>query len=375
MLVSAYSTESGHGKTTALKVAGAVWGHGKHSLLGLDDTTNSLFARIETLISLPIYWDEIKGSAQHDRFVSTLFKLSRGVGKNRLGSDTKQRSVGDWQTMMVSSSNDTLLDYIARQATSTSAGVMRVLEFPVPKPTRVSTGTDIDRLINRLNENFGHAGEVYAEWLGRNHDKVDNMVKNARKMIEAKVGATEDERLWTSAVATLVVGAQLSNLLGLTKIAVKPMLDFLLNVFQEMRVHVRHVHVDPYANTGLLSVLGRFIEEHTQRHMIVTDNIHIGKGAPAKGSINVLNDVSRLDKIVIHIGKKMGLLRFHQHYFREWANDKGINPSPVLRALEMKFGAKLFMARLGGGTERVAVQAPVVELSLRHTELAKYLED
>jgi hypothetical protein len=194
-------------------------------------------------------------------------------------------------------------------------------------------------------------------------------------MTEESLQATKPERMWTSAIAALVTGASFSNLLGLTKIDIEPMRDFLFSVFEKMRQHVAYAHVDNSGEAGVIATLGRFLEENNTRHTLVTDNFPMGRGAPAKGAVNVLSDMNKLEHIVVQIAKKQKLLRFSQHYFRHWMVNKKISHSPVEATLRNRFGALTFPGRLGGGTGRVGMLSTIVELNLRHPELSKFLED
>src|SRR5690606_28476387 len=124
--MSAFSKASGIGKSTSLKVAQAVWGDPVKAVQSLSDTQNAVMNKLGEIRSLPLYWDELKTEDDTKKFVNITFQTTQGKEKARMSRSVTQREPGSWQTLLVSASNDSLLDYVIGRTNMTTAGIYRV---------------------------------------------------------------------------------------------------------------------------------------------------------------------------------------------------------------------------------------------------------
>lgn len=102
---SIWSVESGAGKSTAMKVASAMWGHPKKAKEVTLTTARSVIEKMGSLKNLTILWDEIKDPPSQKNVFDTLFTGTEGSGPGRLTSTIQQREKGDWCTMITIGSN------------------------------------------------------------------------------------------------------------------------------------------------------------------------------------------------------------------------------------------------------------------------------
>ena len=105
LVMSVYSHHSGIGKTTAMMLAQAVWGHPRTGMSTLADTTNSMMKKIGDLKSLPVYWDELRTKDQLEKVIDIVFQVTQGKGKARLNKDITQADAPSFTTMFVVASN------------------------------------------------------------------------------------------------------------------------------------------------------------------------------------------------------------------------------------------------------------------------------
>lgn len=371
VLLSAYSTESGIGKSTSLKVAQAFWGNPQTAMCMLADTQNSVLKKAGELRSLPLFWDEIKGDEQTSKFVQLAFQLSSGKEKSRLGADAAYRSMGSWQTLMLSASNDSLIEPIIRQTKTTTAGIYRVLEFRVP-PAALNKDTHgvVARLVGKTADNFGQAGLVYAKWLGENHERVAKDVAELQDKLAVKLKATPDERFWIAALTCCVLGARYGNELGLTQFDIPGLLAFLTGTMTAMREHRTAQPVDMHSADAISTVLQQFMAAMRARHTLHTDRVHVGAGRPATGSVKVLSDPARLEGIYIQIGVSNKRMRISNTVFRDWLANKGYSPHLVFEAMKAQFSAKRQPGILGSGTALAQMREDVIEVDLAGQNLA-----
>ena len=375
VLMSAFSTGSGVGKTTALKVAASVWGDPVRGRQELDDTGNSVLNRIGETRALPLYWDELKSEEDTRRFVNIMFRLTGGREKSRMTSAMTQRSIGTWQTILVSASNESLIDYVMSRSAQSPAGLMRTFEYEVTAGTKGQIAVaEADRIIGKLNDNYGHVGLQYAKWLGANIKQIETDMLDMRKQVETELKATNDERFWATTVAVILQGARYANALGFTQFDEKALHDFMLGVVQRMRKTLHTSPNDMTKSDNVENVLSQFLNAMATRHTLWTNMVPLGRGRPS-ADIKIVRDATKLDGIYVHIGMENQILRISSTYFGSWLKEAGYSRHVFMRALEEKYGAKLVNGRIGGGTEKAVLATEyLIEVQLAGTPLVKVLE-
>jgi hypothetical protein len=379
--MSCYSLESGIGKTTALKVAQAVWGDPVRAMQGLSDTQNSVLHKIGEIRSLPLYWDELKTEDDTKRFVNLTFQLSLGKEKSRMTSGVTQRSVGTWQTILVSASNESLLDYVTSNTKMTTAGLYRVFEYEVP-PAQTQQGqiamADAQLMIAELHDNYGVIGLEYAKFLGANHARIKEELTNAAKAITDEVTAQKDERFWVTIVTCILMGAAYANEQGFTNINLTGLKAFLLETLAKMRGERNNQPVDMKQDINVSNVMTQFLNQMRARHTLFTNVIHLNRGKPLPGSVslvNSLNDHARLDAVYVHVGVDSKMMRFSSTAFTNWLNENGYARHVFTQAIEKQFCARYTRGRLGGGTRFSTATEYLYEIDLRIAPLLDFIDE
>ena len=376
MLLSTYSQESGIGKSTALKVAQAVWGDPIKAMQGLSDTQFSVVRKIGEIRSLPLYWDELKTEEDTKKFVQLTFQLTSGKERSRLSSDITQRDPGTWQTMLISASNESLVDHIASRTKMTTAGIYRIFEYEVPVGTKGQIDpSDAQRMVALLNDNYGTVGLEYAKYLGGNFAQIDIEVGDFQKKLGQEVNGQNDERFWLATVSCICMGAHYSNKLGFTQIDEPALKEFMLKVLADMRNQRKETHVDMRNALNVSNVLTQFLNAMRARHMLVTNRIHIMKGKPTAGSIEVKADATKLDGIYAHVGLDDKLLRISSTYLSEWLQERGYSRHMFNKALEREFGMRQVVGRIGSGTAYALGTEYLIQIDLAGTPLANFIEE
>lgn len=378
LLLSAFSMESGIGKSTALKVAQAVWGNPVKAIQSLSDTQNSVLHKLGELKSLPMYWDELKSEEDTKKFIDTVFRLTLGKEKSRMNSRVEQRSVGTWETMLISASNDSLLDGIAFRSRASTAGLYRIFEYTLPPAAANGPGqiniSIAQRTVSKLHDNYGLIGFDYASYLGGNIAKVDKDVTVMSQLVEKEISAKPDERFWVATIATLLQGATYANEMGYTNIDVPALKMFLYSTLAGMRGTRASTNVDMRQVSNVVAVLGRFLNEN-RRNSIRTNQIHRQKGRPAQGLIEIRNDCTKLDALHVHIGEDDKIVRLGREYLRTWLSKNQMPVHVIMTAMQQELGAVAVQGRLGSGTGYVGMAETLFEIDLTNSPLMNFIDE
>ena len=375
LLLSGYSTESGIGKTTAMKCAQAVWGHPKLAMAALDDTKNSILGKMGKLMHLPFYWDEIKSEEQVKNFTNLVFNMTGGREKSRMNADTSLRESGEWKTLLVSATNESLIDPMNAKNKSTTAGMMRLFEYEVKAPdVKIRDTSYVQRLIGNIEYNFGYAGLTYAKYLGANHEQINEELAQYASDLNEEVDAEQGERLWTSVISVVMKGGEYANRLGLLNIDLPGMKAFLLEVLANMRKEIGKSSTDMNNELSLSTVLANFLNAHRAQNTLETNRTWVARGKPPKGAIQVLNDASRITRLGLHLSREDRVLRISSTFFTEWMAKSGNSRKIFLDRMEKEYGIELKPGRLGSGTDLVSALEQLVVIDMNHPKLSQIIE-
>jgi hypothetical protein len=383
VLLAAYSSESGIGKTTALKVAQAVWGDPIRAIQSLSDTQNSIMNELGEIKSLPLYWDELKTEEDTKKFVNVTFQVTQGKEKSRLKSNASQREPGSWQTLLVSASNDSLLDYVTQQTNTTTAGLYRIFQYAVKPAPKGGPGliepSEAAVLVSKVNDNYGQVGLAYARYLGTNHVQIEADVRQMMTDIGKEVSTNQEERFWIALLACIELGARYANALGFTKFNLPAIRAFMIQTLGEMRGHRAAQPIDMTDVSNVVGILAQFTNAMRSRHMLFTNKIPVTQGKPAKGAYIVdvrKTNVQKLDGIYIHCGVEDKLMRISSTQLNEWLDEKNYSRHIFTTAMEKELGAQRINARLGAGTaDFVNMAERVWHFDIAGTPLMNFLDE
>src|ERR1035437_2784815 len=229
---------SGAGKSTAVKVAQAVWGHPKTTKEVTMSTARSVIHKMGQIRNLPVFWDEVKNATAQKQVFDTFFTGSEGVGPGRLTQHIEQRARDDWQNMLIICSNINFIDYVVKEQTTTTAGMYRVFEYHIAGVSPDAPGQidamDASRITQKLETNYGVMGMAYAKRLAHDPKEIDAFTLKICKDFSASVSATKEERFWIAICGTLLAGAMFANELGAT-LDIPVMAQFLKEAYVKNR--------------------------------------------------------------------------------------------------------------------------------------------
>lgn len=371
VIVSVYSPFSGVQKSSAIKVAQAVWGDPRSGLTRLDDTANAVGKKLGSLRHLPVYWDELQRRDQTETFAKVAFSLTQGTEKSRMGADTKMRQSGEWATMLVCGSNNSIRELMLNaQAEGSAAGIARVFEFEVQKVPLASSAAESAITLGKTHENYGLVGVEYAKLLASMHDKIQPALAAVSKSIEQKVGSDAEQRFWIAAASTIFLGASLANRLGLVAFPLPALHAFLCKTIVEQQQARKADVVDMGSVESAVRVVQGYIDHCRETNTALETNT-IPKGAGRPGLIEhrfISSDAHRLLRAPkAHIVHDDGLVRFVAEDFRKWVTQEKRLPFDAVRRDLESYGQMVEQrARWAGGTQWTAAITKFYQIDVHY---------
>lgn len=371
MVVSAWSSGSGVGKSSAMLVGQGVWSTSQ-TMNSLNDTTNAVINKLATLRSLVCYWDEARvvTAEEAKSLTDMVFLLSQGKEKARMNADLSSREVRAWSTIVVMASNAPMMGHMTRSAAGTNAGAVRVFEYKIDVSPNAPTSR-ASNIIGQARVHHGHAGERYARWLGQHHDRAEKLVHFYVDRLNAALGADQSERLHIAGMAAMLAGAAIARKIGVAQFDVEPLEGFLSATLLELR---RERERDVIVHAGVLDleeVVGRFMLDHATRKIITSRFARVG--APGGGgAAKILWAPPSSHTVEVQVAVAEQVLRIHTATFKEWCHRHQYPGSDVVREIERRWGARTGRQTLAGGTGWAA-QVACLDIPLTDPVLREYL--
>jgi hypothetical protein len=168
-----------------------------------------------------------------------------------------------WQGITLASSNASFYEKLGAAKNSPDGESMRLLEYAI-KPTEIIGVAEGKQMFDhQLLENFGHAGEIYAQWLVNNLEDAQALLAKVQARIDKAVQFTSRERFWSAVAACNITGGLISRSLGLHDYDMAAVYEWLLKMLGEMREDIK----PPQSNPAIL--LGEFINSHMNNALVV----------------------------------------------------------------------------------------------------------
>lgn len=275
--------ESGSGKTLVSRGIQSVWGNNDDLMMMKGDTANALVSRLGVYGSLPLTIDEvtnIEGLTLSD----LAYQITQGREKVRLTRSAKERdTLNKWNTLAVTTSNSSLVERLCGAKQDASAEINRIFEYQCYQHDKFREPLT-KTVYWTIRDNYGHAGEKYAQWLVTHEKQIKAGVDMISDRIIKDAQMKSEERFWAATAAVAIYGGVVARQLGLIKFSVSDIYAWVVQRLYSMR----EVKADLKADA--ISILGEFLSQYAGNMVVVkeaTDKIQVIE--PPRGSI-----VSRL---------------------------------------------------------------------------------
>lgn len=367
--VTMYSVwgETGGFKSTAMRIATAVWGTPKLAKESETATENAVMNRLGRIRNLPYLWDEIKDDKSRASAYNILFN-STGKEKSRMTSKITMQDVGIWSNIIGIAANKSFLGYIISQNPDTEAGLVRLFEWQEDPPLKGASGLkdssqDVGVLLKSLDSNYGQTGKRWSAFLGANHDLCEQRTQANGHWFEQNTKdahkATNAERFWVSFCAATLTGAELANeQLGLN-FHVEEMRAFLLEKLIAQRVSKGNDMVQGGTQKWTEDRLGWFLNAHIRNTLRTNTAPALKPGVPTPVEITTYPDKGQ--PVFVQWVMQSNELRLSVKAMNDWllSHTMKSDPRQMKQALEKHYGSRMVRIRLGAGSPFVQAATPV----------------
>jgi len=352
-VVLAVYGDSGASKSSAARVAAAVWGKPVLSKEVETATAKSVLDRLGQIRNLPYYWDEIKNEHAQKKAYDMLYVGSAGSDGGRLTADIQHREKKTWSTICGIFSNPPFSSFVIKENPNTDAGLARLFEWKEEKPkAKRAPGmisiSDADRIFFRLDSNYGQIGKRWASFLGANRQKVYDRVVKEGHWFEQEVNDPNrnsfEERYWVALCSAIQAGAELANEnLGL-RFDTEAIRSFLVTTFKAQRHRKAEENI----------VSGSF--DHTEQYLTGFLKAYrkstLRTSQTEKGPIDIVSSPQDGHPTNIHWNLGTSELMFSQAALYTWLRQDTVrgDPRTVKEGLKHHFEARFNKGTLGKGT-------------------------
>jgi hypothetical protein len=295
--------ESGQGKSSVQSALCTVWGDPAAFHTRADDTVNARMIKLSYLSNLPMVAEELTKMEPHD-LSNLAYSISEGRDKERADQDGGLRlNVGAWHTVVVSSSNRSVLDAIL--LSDGDAAAYRILEDTVTLP-KGSKSSDGDRIMRALVANQGHAGHVLAQYIVDHKVQLTRLIHRTVGELIDETGANTKERIRVNMLACGIVAAACMKASGVLPINV--------GAFREYGVQVlrRNTGSQAEAAVSFADVLQEFIDKNLAGVLRM-------KGDSA---LNVTSILGRTSPLIMRYDVATELLTINQKALHEYVQER-----------------------------------------------------
>jgi hypothetical protein len=377
--ICAFSRNGGAKKSTSIRTGCGVWASPLQSKLKPDTSPLAFMKKMGAVQNLPIYIDEINDMPTMETIAKSLGKWTEGGQGDKLNPDGTLRKAETWQTLVIVGGNQSLRTAVRNVSQNTDASLLRVFELPmeVTPESPGWRGTDVEKLVNILDHNYGHIGLEYAKVIGHDPIGIEKIARDIMEKFSDDIKSHITERFWLGVCSMILAGATIANQhLGT---------DFHVD---EMEAYLKELYLEQRAMNAKYSIVGGTVErsidamtEFFKAYAATTawtDTCQNGRGASKPIHLWHGPNTDHKAKVEVQWVVDYEMVRLSRSTLDNFLKQHHHETESVLRHLEKEFGASLSRANLAArlygysnGPENI-VQIPVPKESPWRDNLTAY---
>jgi len=338
----AATSDTGKNKSTAIDIGNAVWGNPKRVKGSNRSSLKAMMNQSAKTQNLPLYWDDVKNKKMMTDVCDYADSQSEGVQGQKMTSKQTEAETGEWESILIVGSNESVTDAILKRTSTNAASLVRVFEFEVREPKDTDAGRISDAIADPLKHslqyNFGQVGAVYAQWLGSDPEGLRKIVAGFHQQFIDTVKPMHEERYWTSLCAILYAGAYCANKIG-ANFHLDQIWTFLVTLYMERRNLLESEHVGGGTAENSEAYLTGFFKTQNG-NTAATYDYNSGRGPGRHLRPLDLPDFQRFPSATVNVHWVVDakLLRISRPAFRAYLDEAKASSTIVLSGLKKHFG-------------------------------------
>ena len=355
--------DSGVGKSTNQRVAASVWGNPKELMLLKTDTDNARYHMFGVFRHLPIFIDEITNMLP-EQISEMAFRISENRGKHRQNSHSNslRKNTTEWQTMVISSGNNSLYDTLKQHNINIAGEMNRIIELPLSVKDELSIEEASRWYEKVLPNNYGLAGDIYAQYLVDMRDDVEAMVFQCYEDYVQKFNFKQEHRYFRAACAAAFTGARIAKDLGLHNIDVDRVERWAIQQLGGIQSAVKEA-----SSQESVPVLGQFLNAYKRNELV------INAGKIMAGGIELSQAPTKepLGQLAIRVEQDTGRMYIAKSVLMNWCGEHRVHFSVLVDDLEKKglLMTQSVHKRLAEGTPSPGLPVACICVDLHKTDV------
>ncbi|MCC6475115.1 MAG: DUF927 domain-containing protein, partial [Burkholderiales bacterium] len=298
--------EKGVGKSTMGNWLASVYGHPEATWGAADDSVNARYERLGAYGALPMYFDEAS-TIEPDELRRLVYSVAAGKSRDTLKTDRTLRPGPTWETILITSSNDSLQAKLRLSKRNAEAEAARLFEFRMPRVRAFGEVANV--IMPHLRANYGVAGPRYIQHVVNNLARVKSEANQRVLDSHRTLGIAPEDRFWAQAAALSIYGGELAREAGVIDFDPNCIRPWLIGELYRMKGNV----VDN--RTDAVAVLSQYLNEHVGERLVVTDlnrGLSVSDQKPTRG---MLSQRYEPDKKLIWVDREHVRRWMDKHHF------------------------------------------------------------
>jgi hypothetical protein len=265
-----------------------------------------------------------------------------------------------WNNMTLCSSNASFYQKLGVMKNSPDGESMRLIEYKIEPNNVLDVAFAKQMFDHQLRENYGHAGEIYAQWIVNNLEEAKDLVRHIQARIDKEVQFTARERFWSAVCACNIAGGLIAKKLGLHDFDMKAIYKWLVKMLAEMREDVKPPVDVPF------TVVGDYINLHTMNTLVVNGEVD------SRSGLNAAPILEPKGELLIRYEPDNKVLYMLAKPFRDYCVKHQINHKELLIKLkQLKLYKETINKRMAKGMKIVS---PAVRVLMFDASTSEFLQ-
>lgn len=355
----------GTGKTLSLHVMSSIWGLPSEMIVK-SSTSNGIYQRMSVMNSIPMGLDE-NTNMSGQAISELIYNSAHGSGKVRMegASNVERDNQGHWKQNPVTTANTSTYQRLDSGKASSMAEKMRVIEVKLNRP-ELMTSSFASTKIGPVNENYGHAGPVFAQWLVGHKIEATKYLRKWQARFTVDFGDVAQYRYWSYSVASIFAGAEIAQIeLDLHTIDIE-------RVYQRVLKELKHSYNDLVSNVvAPYDVYGNFFTDNTNNMLVI-------RGSEILRGQKIAPTQTPRGPLVMRYEPDTQELAIKKQTFDEYCHKLGMNINDVkqvlkdkqmLKDVRRKRMDKGWQSTVGDGDKNINVMCYIFDVELTEDQL------